>query len=217
MMKAGKVCTTAAALLLAAASTARADGTFISGNFCGGNEFSTCASVTASNVGNVVTLTVTNTSGSLTSFFTSMGLANLGAGVTVTNFSTTLPARYVLGTNGLSGAGIMVGVVGGQPSTPQPNTKALRNGETVSFTFTLGGTYSLANAQFVVHDQGGAVAGCATSTKLVVTGGVANTPTCGPPPPPPTTTTPEPVTMTLLATGLAGMGGVGVRRRKRKV
>jgi len=31
-----------------------------------------------------------------------------------------------------------------------------------------------------------------------------------------TTVTPEPVTMTLLATGLAGMGGVGFIRRKKK-
>ena len=30
------------------------------------------------------------------------------------------------------------------------------------------------------------------------------------------TTVPEPVTMTLLATGLAGMGGAGVLKRRRK-
>jgi hypothetical protein len=36
--------------------------------------------------------------------------------------------------------------------------------------------------------------------------------------PPSTTVTPEPVTMTLLATGLMGMGGVGfVRRRKKPI
>lgn len=34
--------------------------------------------------------------------------------------------------------------------------------------------------------------------------------------PPSTTVTPEPVTMTLLATGLMGMGGVGFVRRKKK-
>ena len=112
MMNAGKVSTIAAALLLAAASTARADGTFISGNYCGGDNFSTCASVTASNVGNVVTLTVTNTSGSAASFFTNIGLANLGAGVTVTAFSTDMPTRFALGTNGMSGAGIVPPVVG---------------------------------------------------------------------------------------------------------
>ena len=212
MNKAGKVCSIAATLLLAAASTARADGTFITGNYCGGDNFSTCASVTASNVGNVVTLTVTNTSGSAASFFTNMGLANLGAGVTVTNFTTDMPTRFALGTSGMNGAGIVPPVVGASVFPPQPNNKALRDGETVTFTFTLGGTYSLANAQFVLHDQGGTDPNCSSSTKLVVQGGVANTALCGT-----NTTTPEPVTMTLLATGLAGMGGVGLRRRNKKV
>lgn len=36
-------------------------------------------------------------------------------------------------------------------------------------------------------------------------------------PAPPVSVTPEPVTMTLLATGLAGMSAAGVRRRKRRV
>jgi translation initiation factor IF-3 len=59
--------------------------------------------------------------------------------------------------------------------------------------------------------QGGAPAGCVTSTKLVVTGGVANTATCGP-----TTTVPEPMTMSLLATGLVGVGGLGALKRRRR-
>lgn len=212
MLKAGKVCITAAALLVAVASTARADGVFLSGNYCGGDNFSTCASVTASNVGNVVQLTVTNTSGSAASFFTNIGLGNLGAGVTVTNFSTDMPTRFELGTAGLSGAGIVTPVVGASVFPPNPNTKALMDGETVTFYFTLGGTYDLANAQFIVHDQGGTDPNCSSSTKLVVTGGVANTALCGT-----TTAVPEPVTMSLLATGLAGMGGMGALRRRKKV
>lgn len=45
------------------------------------------------------------------------------------------------------------------------------------------------------------------------TGGPATSP--GPASPTPETTTPEPVTMTLLATGLAGLGGAQIRRRRK--
>lgn len=45
------------------------------------------------------------------------------------------------------------------------------------------------------------------------TGGPSTSP--GPTTPTPETTTPEPVTMTLLATGLAGLGGAQMRRRRK--
>ena len=218
MNKLGRIFGAAAVLALGTATAAHADGTFISGNYCGGNTFSTCASVTASNVGDVVTLTVTNTSGNAGSVFTAIGLANLGAGATISDFSSDLPTRFEVydpPPSDLSGAGIVTPALGGQAKNPAP-TNGLKDGETVTFTFTLGGDYSLENVQFVLHDQGGAPAGCESSTKLVVSGfdengehGVANDPTCG------TTTVPEPMTMSLLATGLASMGGLGAFKRRR--
>jgi len=45
-------------------------------------------------------------------------------------------------------------------------------------------------------------------------GGTGSTPNIGGPPPP-VSNTPEPVTMTLLASGLAALGGVGLRRKKK--
>lgn len=221
MNKLGRIFGAAAVLALGSATAAHADGVFINGNYCGGNAFQTCASVTASNVGDVITLTVTNTSGNAGSVFTAIGLANLGAGVTISDFSSDLPTRFEVydeslpgNGNDLSGAGILGVAVGGKASNPAPQN-GLKDGETVTFTFTLGGTYSLDNVQFALHDQGGAPEGCDSSTKLVVSGpdanggGVANDPTCG------TTTVPEPMTMSLLATGLASMGGLGAFKRRR--
>ncbi|MDH4349322.1 MAG: PEP-CTERM sorting domain-containing protein, partial [Gemmatimonadota bacterium] len=93
-------------------------------------------------------------------------------------------------------------------------------GNTYTFTFTItnwqGTTADFNNLGFAIHGQGGPN-GC--STKLVIQAdGSANSPdpndpavqACG------TTVTPEPVTMSLLATGLAGMGGAGLVRRRRK-
>lgn len=209
-----------AALGFLLASAAQAD-TFIDNQyFCGGDNFVTCATVTASISGDVVTLEVTNSSPIAGSVFAEIGLANLGAGVTASDFSYAGAGSWQLGNppSGLSGAGIMGTAAGADASAPAPKN-GLKQGETVTFTFTLNGSYSLDNVQFALHDIGGTGEnGCATSTKLVVQRSgdqwaPSNQSACGPP----TTTVPEPVSMTLLATGLAGIGGAGaLRRRKRQ-
>ncbi|MEO8227346.1 MAG: PEP-CTERM sorting domain-containing protein, partial [Gemmatimonadota bacterium] len=209
----GRVLGSAAVLLAVSASAARADlGSLVNGTkYCGGNTFQTCATVNSvSFVGGVVTLTVTNTSGKAGSVFTAIGLANIGGTFAVTNFTTSLPTRFEQGTNSLSGAGIISPVIGANAQSPPP-ANGLHNLETVTFTFTLSGNPDFTNVQLAIHDQGGAPEGCESSTKLVVTGGVANTAVCGP-----TTTVPEPMTMSLLATGLVGMGGMGAFKRRRR-
>jgi hypothetical protein len=216
MQKFGRIIGSAAVLLAATATAAHADlGGLVNGTqYCGGSAFSTCATVTSvSYTGGVVTLTVLNSSGNAGSVFTAIGLANIGGtGITVTNFTST-SGNFVLGTSGLSGAGIQNTVIGANSIQP-PSQTGLMDGQPVTFTFTLSGTgIDFTNVQLAIHDQGGSPGGqCAPSTKLVVTGGVANAtdPLCG------TTTVPEPMTMSLLATGLAGMGGLGAFKRRRK-
>jgi len=199
------------------------------GNYCGGDNFITCVWFAASiDVNNVVTLKVRNTSGDPGSFFTAIGLANLGAGATASNFSFvnqgTSTSNWTLQSppNGLTGAGITGVTWGAYRVNPPGSATTLYNGEEVWFTFTLGGTFSLANVQFALHDQGGSDQySCSTSTKLVVSGSssapgtwVSNQP--GAECLPPSTTVPEPATMGLLATGLIAMAGAGIVRRRRQ-
>ena len=213
MKKFGRIISSAAVLLAASATAAHADlGGLVNGTqYCGGNAFSTCATLnTISYTGGVLTLQVTNTSGKAGSVFTQIGLANIGGTFTVATFGASGDGDWSQGTNGLSGAGIQNAVIGGDADNPRP-THGLHDGETVTFTFTFTGNPDLTDLQLAIHDQGGSPGGrCDSSTKLVVTGGVANDPICG------STTVPEPMTMSLLATGLAGMGGLGAFKRRRK-
>jgi hypothetical protein len=207
-----KVLAVASAISLAAAAEARADFSFPL--VCGGNLFSTCASVTLATdaSGTFTTLDVTNLAGE-GDVYKTVGLINIPADVTVT--ITAAPAGFTpfAEDNDINIPGFNDFGSGAQPP---PTANGLQEGASGQWVFT----FSRALTQQEIDALGVGIhaisgpGGCSTQFGILAGGAVNNTDptsTCG------ETTVPEPITMTLLATGLAGMGGAGfVRRRNKK-
>jgi hypothetical protein len=196
---------------------------------CGGSAFQTCASVAISklNLGGGVTqitMSVTNNSGFGGTYngtvFTTMGLFGLSNFTYVPgSLSVSGSGSWVLGTSGLSGAGIS-GKVAGVQGAPPPVQNGLLPGQSVTITFNISGPAfaSINTADWAIHGQGGPNA---CSTKLVVTNGTANngpydSVNCGVDGGTGiiSSVTPEPGSVVLLTTGLFGFAGGMVRRRR---
>jgi hypothetical protein len=236
-MRRGKALVLSAIMSLGAAQTASASGFSWNGStICGGNNFATCAAVSVTTAYSsvtgrtLVTMTVTNLSGTngtqAGTIYTQIGLWNLptknpgtayvaGSLTVLDQNNNNVTSAWQLGTPGLNGAGIQPGVFGVDPI--HGINGGLAAGDTYTFTFELtgiGSQFPLDEAGFALHGQGG-YNGC--STKLVIDGdGTQNQGPYLEECTPPITSTPEPVTMTLLAGGLAGMGGANFLRRRRK-
>jgi hypothetical protein len=199
----------AAAALLAFASPAWAigEGTY---DVCGGDNFETCAVVTIGFDANTNTLSVdvanTTTNGD---FFTAVGFRDLGATATGGTASAS-------GWNWMNGGPTDIQADAGWfAANGDPAVQGIGNdGNTYHFTLTFDGDPNLAGATFALHSQAGPN-GCSTKLFIDPNGNVntidAPSAECGG-----TTTVPEPITMSLLATGLAGMGGAGLVRRRNK-
>jgi hypothetical protein len=241
MKSIGKVVLVSAALAAAGAGSASASTTF-DWKGCGGSSFNTCASVSIAVVAGELVMTVqnwattdpnTNTTdpSAFGIIFTAIGLSN--AGVTLTGLDSAVCtndpscawvfASTVSELSNLGGFAVYAGAdrasQGGvnnglnPPGSPGPGVFTQ-----VVLTFTYTGTLNFDGAAFGLHGQGGPL-DCDGSTKLSVIksaeGGVytpnVNT-TCAPPPP--DILVPEPVTLSLLATGLIGLVGAGSFRRR---
>jgi hypothetical protein len=213
--------TLAAAAMLGTLAVTPAWADFNFSNVCGGNSFHTCASGSlATSVGGGVTVVTINVTfeGTQGELWKSVGLIGLPAGSSVA--FTSGPAGYEAPPpNDLSGGGLPDDTFGSPCCTSPGNGQMLGNAGITSgtFVFTIQGelTQQQIDALGVgIHGISGPN-GCSTKFGVTSSGAVNNTnpdefERCS------ETVIPEPITMTLLATGLAGMGGVGFIRRRRR-
>lgn len=237
--------TTLAALAAVALSATAANAQTKSWNVCGGNAFNTCASVHLSISGQNVTLNVWNLSGFYGSYastvFTGIGFEGIGNVTALTTPTPTMtgpvrpgdtPGRWYFTNDEEIGGGINLDVVGQSGKSGQGNvhnsiasgcsdndllpggaelwmnpcsmpTNPVGGAGWVTMTFSFSGTWDLDNTYLLVKGQNGPDG---ASTQCITGGNDAN---CF-------NVVPEPVTMVLLGSGLAGMGGVNFFRRRKK-
>lgn len=245
MRKLGAVLTMVGGLAMASATPAWANG-FASYRLCGGNTFSTCAAVEISVVGHNVTMHVWNISGNMGatygqgqgnhagSILDGIAFFNLPAGLQVQANSLTVTGPGNVANHGWSlknygtvgafaldarnganhslSGGIGSGCGGANQNGPvnvmvNPCTNLNGAGNWVTFNFQTTGTWNPNSSDLSLRSfnaNTGETSEFWTGIAPNGNPGIA------------TTVTPEPVTMTLLATGLAGMGGANFIRRRKK-
>lgn len=230
-----------AVAFLAGAGSAHAQGRIW--NVCGGNTFNTCASVALSVQGQNVTVNIWNLSGfggtSAATLFSSIGFEGIGSSVglasapTPTMSGSVRPGdtpepwiieqdRTAFGVE-LDLAGVAPWAASGTIASGCATTSQLPGSWAdlwmnpcrapsspgtegwVTITFSITGQWDVANTYLLVKGRNQEYG---TATACITGGTYANCAEMN--------VVPEPITVILLGSGLAGMGGLGVLRRRKK-
>jgi len=223
----------AGGLVASAAAAPSAQAQYVSGATdagCAGQTFISCATWTSTLVGNVFTLSITNTSqnppaGNTNSVMTEFAIGGVGNPLldyTVTSFGFSGAGNWTLENEQGGFAGLLnEDTFGTMRAAGNPQTTGLTDGSTVTFTFTFGGANvptaaSFNDAQLGWHDQGEnrcggssfGVVNFNTGAPIGTQGG------CAPGGGGTGSVVPEPSTYILLGSGLLGIFGVAARRRR---
>jgi hypothetical protein len=216
------------------ATPVRAQQLFFDG-YCIMGSFQVCASVRVFSEGNTLRMRVWNLEGTLggAHTMTAIGLYHNGSpwAGRVLSYSVTYDGENITSRwkpkwasdietlagidlelgEGTSGNRGIVGctVPGGLDKWPTCNS--FDDQPYVEFTFNLSSNFSLANTELRWHSQ--QVGPLGELSLKCDTGGAGDYPTCAPPP---TQVVPEPLSVLLLGSGLAGVGAAARRRRRRQ-